>query len=74
MTVTGIELTSSLLQSWGSSDISSSTSPSSVETVTFGILKQKNQFASRYYMYLWNNPIAADHQEVEDQDKIKLHW
>lgn len=41
VTVTGIELTSSLLQSWGSSDISSSTSPSSVDTVTFGILRKK---------------------------------
>lgn len=40
VTVTGIELTSSLLQSCGSSDISSSSPPSSIDTETFGILKK----------------------------------
>ena len=40
VTVTGIELTFSLLQSCGSSDISSSSPPSSIDTETFGILKK----------------------------------
>jgi len=51
----GIEVTSSLLQSCGSSDISSSTSPSSVDTVTFGILRTKESSKSDKWINNNNN-------------------